>query len=466
MGVKLVRTNLEVEYMHDMITHNGFLINEETDLFTPINIEQLVNSQKFMDVEYRCDCGAFIGKDIIGHVCPRCKSEISLHSLNFRYTGWIDIAPHKVISPIYYEMLKRVLTPNMLNYILKNYKSDNTVQYNENDTSFEENKKNRKAGRAAANDIKVIKKKIPKSKHIYEGLGHDVFYQRFEEVLRACAKSAAADDVETLVKERDAVFTSKIPVYSTAYRPVSKTSETMFYLKINKWFSQMVAIQCQLKDMSLPIELIPALNYFQNCWVEAGNYLIGNEVAKKDGFVRAEIVGGTFQFSGRGVITLDTSLRVDEVDLPLPMLITAYQYKIAHILAIRYNMTLEQSYLHVRDYEDSPDVVDILQEILDEDQWIMILREPTNNMASIEIARVRRFKRDDDTISLPQEVLPGMNADFDGDQLNVLFLGSEKDGIVQQFEAFHYSSMTNRVTEKVDIALMDWCDVCAGLLTE
>ena len=466
MGVKLVRTNLESEYLLDMITHNGFLINDESDMFTPVNVEQLVNSSKFMDVEYRCDCGAFIGQDVIGHICPRCKSEITLRSLNFEYTGWIDIAPHKVITPIYYEMLKRVLTPNMLNYILKNYKSDNTVQYNENDTNFDENKKNRKSGRAAANDIKVIKKKIPKSKHIYEGLGHDVFYERFEEVLRACAKSNTTEDVETLVREKDAVFTSKIPVYSTAYRPVSKTSETMFYLKINKWFSQMVAIQCQLKDMTLPIELIPALNYFQNCWVEAGNYLIGNEVAKKDGFVRSEIVGGTFQFSGRGVIILDTSLRADEVDLPLPMLITAFQYKIAHILAIRYNMTLEQAYLHVKDYEESEDVVNILQEIIDEDQWIMILREPTNNKGSIQIARIRNIKRNDDTISLPQEMLSGMNADFDGDQLNVQFLGNERDGIVQEYEAFHYSAMTNLVNERVDIDLLAWCDITAGLLTE
>ena len=87
--MQLSRINLEVEYYVDMITHNGFLIKQE-DKYSQINIDALINSSKFMDCEYRCDCGAFIGQDIIGQTCPRCKSEISLHTLNFQYTGWID----------------------------------------------------------------------------------------------------------------------------------------------------------------------------------------------------------------------------------------------------------------------------------------------------------------------------------------------------------------------------------------
>ena len=464
MGIKLTRMNLENEYLIDMITNNGFVINDEEDQYTPVNVDQLINSSKFMDVEYRCDCGAFIGQDIIGRVCTRCNTEITLRSLNFRYTGWVDISPHKVISPIYYHMLKRVISPNMLNYILGNYKSDQSVPYNENDTNFVENKKNRKTGRVAANDIQAIRKKVPKSKYIYEGLGHDNFRNNFEEIVTSCAKTS--DELQILLDEKDSVFTSKIPIYSTAFRPVSKTSETMFYPKINKWFSQIVAIQCKLKDMVLPIETIQALNYIQNYWIDATEHLIKNEVSKKDGFVRSEIVGGTFKFSARAVIILDISLALDEVDLPIYMCITAFQYKITHILSVRYNMTLEQAYLYVRDYKIHPEVVDILQEIIDEEQWVMILREPTNNLASIGIFKIRRFKINDDTISLPPEPLPGFNADFDGDQLNALFLGSKKDGIVQEFDKFHYSCMTNYVTEKVSLPLLDWSDVCLGRMSE
>ena len=461
--MRLERINLENEFIVDMITNNGFIIKKE-DQYAPTNVDQLINSSKFMDVEYRCDCGAFIGQDIIGRVCPRCGTEISLHSLNFNYTGWIDIAPHHVITPIYYNILKRVLTPNMLKYILGDYKSDYSVPYNENDVNFYENKKNRKTGRVAQNDIAYIKKKIPKTKYQYEGLGHDVFYERFEEVLLACAPKNN-EDVKILLDERDAVFTSKIPVYSTAFRPVSKTSETMFYPKINKSFSQIVAIQCKLEDMTLPIETTQALNFIQNYWIEATEHLITNEISKKDGFVRSEIVGGTFSFSGRGVITLDISLNIDEVDLPLVSCITGFQYKITHILATRYNMTLEQAYLYVQGYKNHPLVLEILDEIMAEGQWIFILREPTNNIASIELCKIRRYKVNDDTISLPPETLSGFNADFDGDALNFLFLGSKNDGIVQNFESFHCSCMTNYVTGKVNIDLLDWCDICLGLMS-
>ena len=463
-NVRLERINLENAFTHDIATNNGFIINEEQDMFAPVNVDQLINSQKYMDVEYRCDCGAFCGQDIIGRVCPRCNSEISLRSLNFKYTGWIDISPHKVITPIYYEMLKRTLTPNMLKYILGDYKSDQSVPYNENDTNFLENKKGRKTGRVAQNDIAAIKKKVPKAKYIYEGLGHDKFYERFEEVVTACCKNDA--ELETLLREKDSVFSSKIPVYSTAFRPVSKTSETMFYPKINKSFSQIAAIQCKLKDMVLEMEVIQALNFIQNYWIDATEYLITNEVAKKDGFVRSEIVGGTFSFSARGVIILDISLADDQVDLPTPMCITAFQYKITHIISRRYHMTLEQAYLYVRDYKIHPDVLGVLDEILAEEQWIMLLREPTNNLASIEILRIRHHKQRDDTISIPPEILPGLNADFDGDQLNALFLGSMKDGIVQHFMAFHRSYMTNYVNEKVSIPLLDWADVCIGRMSE
>lgn len=465
MGVVLRRTNLENEYYVDMITHNGYPIKDEQDPFAPVDVDKLINSSKFMDVEYRCNCGAFIGSDLIGNICPRCESEIVLRSLNFRYTGWIDIAPHKIIVPVYYQKLRHAITPNMLNYILGNYKADFSVPYNENDSNFEENQKSRKTGRLAANDIVALRKKIPKAKHCYEGIGHDEFYHRFEEIINACCKNE--DEARMLIAEKASVFTSKIPIYSTAFRPVSRTSETMFYPQVNKWYSQMVSDQFKLKEAKLDIEFIQFLNSIQLKWMEAVEYTIKNEVSKKEGFVRSEIVGGTFNFSSRGVIILDISLRADEVDLPLHMGITAYKYRLTHIISQRYNMTLEQSLLYVEDYEVHPIVVDCLNEIIEkEDQWIMILREPTNNLGSIMVSRIRRFKPNDSTISLPPEPLPGLNADFDGDQLNQLAIWGESDNIAPLFMPFHLSFMTNYVNENVDIPLMDWSDICLGLMSE
>ena len=455
-----VRANLEVEYYTDMILNTGFLIKPEST-FTEVDVDKLINSSKFTDCEFRCDCGAFIGQDLIGQVCPRCNTEIVLHSLNFRYTGWIDLGKHHIIQYEYYNMLKRVLGNNMLRFILGDFKGDMSVKYNENDTEFEEKKATKKTGRPSQDSLSLIIDKIPKSKHCYQGIGFDKFYENFEEIIRACGKKDNPD-IETLIQQKGAVFTSKIPIYSTTFRPVSKTSETFFYPKINKLFMMMVATYCKMDNMVLEMEIIKALNAIQNYYIEASEHLIKSEMSKKEGFIRAQIVGGTFSFSARGVIILDNSLRGDEIDVPFNMIHTAYHYRMTHMLAVRYNMTLEQAYLFIQTYKRDPIVIKLLDEIMAEGQWVFILREPTNNLASIVLAKIRAYKFDDDTISLPPEPLAGLNADFDGDALNCSFIPKE---LVPEFQAFHHSYMTDYVNEKFKLPVKEWIDISAGIMT-
>ena len=126
MSMQLHRMNYYNEYLKDMIQHNGFIIENE-DRFSPVNIDSLVNSSKYMDTEFRCECGAFIGQDLIGQTCPVCNQEIMLRGVNFGYTGWLNLKEHCVISPPYYEMLKRVLGKNMLRFILGDYIEDKVV---------------------------------------------------------------------------------------------------------------------------------------------------------------------------------------------------------------------------------------------------------------------------------------------------------------------------------------------------
>lgn len=459
------RMNLETAYYVDMIQNNGFRIENE-DAYSPIDPAMLVNSSKFTDTEFRCDCGAFIGQDIIGQKCPRCNTEIALHSLNFRYTGWVDIYPHRVITPAYYSLLKRAIGQNMINFIVGNYKADHDVKYNENDTEFEKKQKTKKRGRVAANDISTIIKKIPKSKHHLMGIGHDKFYENFEEIMNTCYSKPHAEEIENLIKNKRDVFTSKIPIYSTAFRPTNTTSESKFYPTINRWLAKIVSLNCHLKFMNLDLEIIQTLNTIQNNWLEATDYLIESEMDKKTGFIRSEIVGGPFQFSSRAVITLDSSLNIDEIDLPYSMMIITYQYKIAHMLAVRKNMTLEQACLYVQTYYNDPEIIKCMDEIIAKGAWAIMLREPTNNLASICLCRIRRYKLDenDDTMSITEECLAGLNADFDGDQLDLFMLYGDK--IKDMFKQFHYSCMTNYVTGEVTLSRREWWAISAGRISE
>lgn len=237
-------------------------------------------------------------------------------------------------------------------------------------------------------------------------------YEHFEEIIRDCAPKTEEEEANILIQNKDAVFTSKIPIYSTTFRPVTKTSETLFYPKINKYFMMLVATYCKMGNMVLPMEIRQTLNTIQNYYVDACEYLIKSEMSKKEGFVRAQIVGGTFSFSARGVVILDISLRADEIDIPFNMALTAYHYRMTHMLAVRENMTLEQAYLFIQTYKRDPHVIALLDEIMAEGQYVTMLREPTNNLESITLCKIRKYKFDDDTISIPPEPLKGLNADL------------------------------------------------------
>ena len=463
MSMQLHRMNYYNEYLKDIIQHNGFVIENE-DRFSPVNIDSLVNSSKYMDTEFRCECGAFIGQDLIGQTCPVCNQEIMLRGLNFGYTGWLNLNEHCVISPPYYEMLKRVLGKNMLRFILGDYIEDKVVVYNGKSRPEEEEKK-KKPGRKSDDKLEVIKKKIPKSKWCYQGLGHDAFRDNFEDILTACA-SKSNTEINILLENKLSVFTNKIPIYSTAFRPVSKTSETMYYPKINKPFTSMTSIVQKLPNMILLDEKINALNSIQKYFIEACESEIKLNISQKEGIIRSEINGGTFNHSGRAVITLDISLNADEVTVPLSMMALVYQYKLAHMIVkrkIRGIDRLESAYNFVNNYEENVEVQDLLNELISDGCWIFLLREPTNNLASIALCKIRNFKIYDDTISLPPEPLVGYNADFDGDALDACFIPAE---LVPQFEAYHLSCMPDYINEKIKINLKEWCDICLGIMSE
>ena len=461
--MKLEKANLYVEYLTDMAENNGFVIKNEDD-FGPVDIDRLINNPLFTANEYRCDCGMLTGADMVGQICPICKGEVLLHSLNFGYTGWIDLGKHVVITPRYWPVVKHYFGTNLLNLIMGNYKSIESIHYSDKDDGLSEKRK-KKRGRPSADDLDTILEKVPKSRHHLKGLGLDGLYNNWDAIVEECLPNSMVEDKKTLKESRSGIFTSKIPIYSTAYRPATKTSETLFYPRINKPFSMMLSSAAKLDSMILEREVIDALNEIQKHYIEGSEHLISTELSKKTGCVRSEIVGGSFDFSARSVITLECNMRLDEVDLPYDMLVFVYQFKIAQKLCVRKHIPFEQAYLFARDQRYSPEIIDIVDEIIHREgpKWVMLLREPTINMGSIGIYKIRNYKMNDYTISITTEILAGMNADFDGDECDVQFLEPE---LVHMYAPFHMSQIYDYVNDKIHIENKEWIAITAGCITE
>lgn len=443
------------------------------DNYAPTEISKMINSNKYTDNEYRCLCGTYMGQSIIGEKCPHCGEEIALRPLLYRYTGWIDLSGHSVIVPSYYYLLCRSLGKKMLLYIIGDYKSNDSVRY-KNDKTEE---KTKKKGRRSDRDIQTLRKSIPKSRQCYEGIGLDEFRRRFKEIISVCGNSNK-DETRILLEDADYVFTSKIPVYSVAFRPMTETAETAYYTEINKYFATMLAtaLTLTIPETMTTKGVINALVEIQNKWIQGSDYLTKKEMPSKEGFIRSEIVGGTYNFSGRAVVTLgDLSLKADQVDLPYPMLIQLYQYKLTKRYSLRYKTTLEMANLQVTQHSYDPNVVELMDELLNEEtyiegrdepikgQWIKILREPCNQLESLQLLQIRKYKFDDNTITLPVIVLPGMNCDFDGDQLNLHTVAPE---LVDWYEPLHYSGMFDYVNGNIKIDMMQWNYVSMGLLAQ
>ena len=67
-------------------------------------------------------------------------------------------------------------------------------------------------------------------------------------------------------------------------------------------------------------------------------------------------------------------------------------------------------------------------------------------------------------MSVPLEPLAGLNADFDGDALDIWFMLDKQ--LIPKFQSFHYSCLTDRINEKVSLDILSWSEVALGRMTE
>jgi hypothetical protein len=96
-------------------------------------------------------------------------------------------------------------------------------------------------------------------------------------------------------------------------------------------------------------------------------------------------------------------------------------------------------------------VYKIMMDVINEEHpKIIINRNPTITFGSILMMNIRKVKKDpnDVCLAIPSAILPGLNADFDGDVLNNLALTMEE--FWDLFEGFSPTNMLiDRVTNSI-----------------
>lgn len=224
MRIKFERMNLETECYYDCIHDRGFLIKEPPFSDVDKSIRNMDgprsprfgttygDTNEFMD-RYRCKCGAVVGAAFEGEICPKCGHPIEYKDVDMLYTGWINLTPFHIINPLYYQRMQSAIGRKNLENVISN---ENIITASGQIRHY--------------NDDLEVKKTVLK----YHNIGLREFYDNYEEIMEYF-KTKRKDKIElidSLIEDKAKVWTSKLPVYSTALRPQGITVESYFFSSI------------------------------------------------------------------------------------------------------------------------------------------------------------------------------------------------------------------------------------------
>lgn len=408
MRIKFSRMNLEAECMYDCINDNGFLITEMpyADIDKSVRNTNGPRSPRYgttfgdtneFNDRYRCQCGHYVGAAFEGRTCEFCNTKVEFKDVDIKYTGWLNFSPFKIINPLFYQRMQSALSRKVLEDIISN---ENIIDYN---------------GRIRQKDDDLeVKKSILK----YHNIGLHEFYNNYEEIMEyyKSKRKQKAELIQRLIDAKGSVWTSKIPVYSTVLRPTSITTESFYFVGSEKQINPLTNITINLKKASkieVPLYLYQAQMRVNELWKYNFSLIDG-----KHGWTRANVLGGEFNESGRQVIVLDPTLKIDEIDMSYKAFIEQYKGLILNKIIDDKGWTITKaSNFLASKFNFDEYVYSIMQRVIDEEHPRLILnRNPTITYGSILEMKIRKIKPDADdwTLAIPSAILPGLNADFQG----------------------------------------------------
>ena len=285
-SVRLSRLNWDIQYFADIIYGNGFEITEPAEITmdngkektmygpqSPLYGTTYSDEQAFIE-RYRCKCGAFTSRQFEGEECPICHTKVEFKDSDVTVTGWINLGDNKVINPYYYHLLHQTLGRTVFPDIIYAKYKINTDGKREKPTEEDMDS--------------------PPSSP-YAGIGVDEFYKNYENILIyfKSKKKNKVSTIDKLLKEKDKVFTSHIPIYSTLLRPQSVTADTFYFGSIDKLINTLFNLSENLKNC-LDVERDYILQRIQtkvnNMWSINFEMLRG-----KEGFIRGQLLGGSLK---------------------------------------------------------------------------------------------------------------------------------------------------------------------------
>jgi hypothetical protein len=418
---RLVKINFEEECKRDLETDNGFIITGAQGIKKALKDPDGIFSSRYGrgvdDISpngdrHKCECGNLRSRSNEGILCPKCKTKVKFVDDNFAYTGWLVIQHgYKVIHPIMYKTIQSFIGQKAFN---------NMMNLDENFNS---------------DGIEIPVETPDPDKEPFFRIGIYEFINRFDEIITFYKKMANTqskqDAYEEIIKNRDLIFTSCIPVYTTLLRLLKTSGIQLEYYDINGNFNNMAMYTARINRNKLTLYKTSIPEYLQKLQDEFMNVYADIEeiLSGKTGLIR-RAYGGKYNFTARNVIKPDASLKVDQITLSYYTLCDLLQQKIINIIAHRRSISINDAYMiwSVGRLKENYELISIINSIINSYPFgipVMINRNPTLEYGSMIQMHVIGICYNF-TMGVPLDILPSLQADFDGDVLNVKLIINDK----------------------------------------
>lgn len=356
---------------------------------------------------YKCSCGHLMGKKFNGITCKYCNTTVEFVDIDMEMTGWIMFDHYAIIQSEFYKMLNNFIGSKVFPSIIK----------------FKEPHE-REATKA----------------NPYRGIGLVEFRDNFQEIMDYYLKKNRKFDMYNhIMVQKDKIFTSCIPVFSTHLRPFMVKGDDIKNTKDDELYKKVFSNSELLNDdFKLAKRKEKAVKRKKDVfYLRKENILYAiqqdvnslwdicfNNLDKKNGLITSGIISGRCNFTARNVIIPDPNLRDDQVKLSYTTFLELYKLELISLMVKVYSIT----YIDAWDIWEkasisySEEIYKLMQYMVSKQDLIILLnRNPTINYGSQVALMVVDVIGDikDAVCRTPLGILPVLNADFDGDILNI-----------------------------------------------
>lgn len=332
---------------------------------------------------------------------------------NIDVLGWIDFGGYYIVNPIGFERLKKIFGNAKLNKIISyDRKTDKDGNLEEVEYEFED-----------------------------QSIGLIEFKERFLELLEKYGNKERKEYQTVLeMYEKDVLFIKYFPVFSAKLRPAMITETTLIFDDINNIYNFLIAYTNDIKEIvgdddeeDVKLLKLPLLYQMQMYAYEIVNDIINNFLKGKKGCFRKIVVGSRVNFSSRNVIIPAPEGKMCDVEMPYKTFLELYKFPLLNLVSRAEGITFNEAHkLFMKSVtEFNPKMYRYMNELLNKTEGglqILLNRNPTISIGSIMLLNIGRIKDNynDLALSLSNNILAPLNADYDGDVLNIIALFTSK----------------------------------------